>query len=90
MDALDKCSYENKVKNLIRAILTLTCEPKVKFIVTSRPERHISISLTSDTNSILKLHTINMEEVTEDIRACIDHTFSEHQLDEEWYTAPEA
>jgi len=86
IDALDECSDENEVKKLIRAISTLACDAKVKFIVTSRPETHISISLASDTSFILKLHTIDKEEVTEDIRACIDHAFSEHPLDEEWYT----
>jgi len=61
IDALDECSSENEVKTLLRAISNLKRETKVKFIVTSRPETHISTSpiSSSDYNSILRLHTID-------------------------------
>jgi len=89
IDALDECSDENEVKKLLMAISTLACDAKVKFIVTSRPETHINSNLTSASgnNTILRLHTIDKAEVTKDIRAYIDHAFSEQPLDEAWYTA---
>ena len=88
IDALDECSDEKEVKNLLRAISTLACDVKVKFIVTSRPETHISTSpiSSSDHNTILRLHTIDTAEVTEDIRLYVDDAFSKQPLDEVWYT----
>jgi len=87
IDALDECSDEKEVKNLLRAISSLACEARVKFIVTSRPETHISTSpiSSSDRNSILRLHTIDTAEVTEDIRLYVDGAFSKQPLDEVWY-----
>jgi len=89
IDALDECSDENEVKKLLLAISTLTCDAKIKFIVTSRPETHINSNLTSPSahNTILRLHTIDKVEVTEDIRLYIDRTFAEQPLEESWYTA---
>jgi len=89
IDALDECSDENEVKKLLLAISTLVCDAKVKFIVTSRPETHINAKLTSASghNTILRLHTIDKAEVTEDIQLYINHSFSEHPLEEPWYTA---
>jgi len=88
VDALDECSDEKEVKNFLRAISTLESDAKVKFIVTSRPETHINTSpiSSSDRNSILRLHTIDTAEVTEDIRLYIDDAFSKQPLDEAWYT----
>ena len=88
IDALDECSDENEVKKLLQAISTLVCDAKIKFIVTSRPETHISTSPISITqhNIILRLHTIDKSEVTVDIRLCIEDAFSKHLLDETWYT----
>ena len=88
IDALDECSDENEVKTLLRAISILECETKVKFIVTSRPETHISTSpiSSSDQNSILRLHTIDKTQVTEDIRLYITDAFSKQPLQASWYT----
>jgi len=88
VDALDECSDENDVKALLRAITTLSCDAKVKFILTSRPETHISTSpiSSSGSNSILRLHTIDTVEVTEDICIYIDDAFSKSQLTRPWYS----
>jgi len=88
VDALDECSNENEVKKLLQAISTLACDATVKFILTSRPETHISTSpiSSSDTNSILRLHTIDLAEITEDVRLYINDAFSRQPLDEKWYT----
>jgi len=88
IDALDECSDENEVKKLLQAISIVECGVTVKFILTSRPETHISTSpiSRSDFNSILKLHTIDTAEVTEDIRLYINGAFSRQLLNETWYT----
>ena len=87
IDALDECGDENDVKNLLQAISTFACDVNVKFIVTSRPETHISTSpISRSDNNILRLHTIDPREVTEDIRLYISHAFSEQLLEETWYT----
>jgi len=91
IDALDECSDDNEIKKLLQAISSLKCDATVKFILTSRPETHISTSpiFSLDFNSILKLHTIDTAEVTEDIRLYIIDAFSRQFLDEMWYTEPD-
>jgi len=88
IDALDECGDENDVKKLLQAISTFACDVKIKFIVTSRPEIHISTSAISKSahGTILRLHTIDPIEVTEDIRLYISNAFSQQLLEEEWYT----
>ena len=88
IDALDEFSDDNEIKKLLQAISALKCDATVKFILTSRPETHISTSPISslDFNTILKLHTIDTAEVTEDIRLYIIDAFSRQLLDEMWYT----
>jgi len=91
IDALDECNDENEVKRLLQAISTSGCCATVKFILTSRPETHIHASPISSTNnnSILRLHTIDTAEVTEDIRLYINDAFSWQPLDESWHTESE-
>jgi len=88
IDALDECGDENEVKKLLLAISALTCDATVKFVLTSRPETHINTSpiSNSDHNSILRLHTIDTSEVTEDIRLYINDAFSRDPLDDPWYS----
>jgi len=91
VDALDECSDVEEVKRLLRAISALECNTMVKFILTSRPETHISTSptMSSDLNSILRLHTIDTEEVTEDIRMYISDAFAKSSLAKPWCSAAE-
>jgi len=88
IDALDECKDESDVQELLLAITSLNCDAKVKFILTSRPETHISATpiSNSDLNSILRLHTIDASEVTEDIRRYTEESFSKQPLDELWYS----
>jgi len=88
IDALDECSDENEVRKILQAISTFACDASVKFIVTSRPETHISTSpiSSSDRNSVLRLHTIDTSQVTEDIRLYVADAFSKSPLEESWYT----
>ena len=89
IDALDECSNERELAELLTAISTFTCDANVKFILTSRPETHILGSPISDRdqNEILQLHTIETAEVTEDIRLYLDDAFSKKPLAKPWYTS---
>ena len=91
IDALDECSDENEVKLLLQAISSVSCDAKVKFILTSRPETHISTNpiLSSGSNTIMRLHTIDTAEVTEDIRLYINDAFSRNRLARPWYSEAE-
>jgi len=88
IDALDECSNEREVGELLTAIATFTCDANVKFILTSRPETHVLGSPISDKaqNEILQLHMIETSEVTEDIRLYIDDAFSKKPLAKPWYS----
>lgn len=88
VDALDECSDENEVKELLNAISVLKCDTAVKFILTSRPETHISTSpiSSSDRNSVMRLHMIDTEEVTEDIHIYIADAFTKNPLAKPWYS----
>jgi len=87
IDALDECSSESDLVELITAIAACECAPNVKFILTSRPETHINISpiSNSDQNSILRLHTIETGEVIDDIRLYIGNSFTKRPLAKVWY-----
>jgi len=91
IDALDECSDVDDVRRLLRAIAALECDTMVKFILTSRPETHISTSptMSSDLNSVLRLHTIGTEEVTEDIRMYISDAFAKSSLARPWCSTAE-
>ena len=92
IDALDECSNERELSELLKAIAAFTCPAKVRFIMTSRPETHILGSPISDRaqNEILQLHMIEPEDVTEDVRLYIDRTFVQHPLadpeGQAWYS----
>ena len=90
IDALDECSDERELSALLKAIAGFKCSANVKFILTSRPETHILGTPITDQalNEILHLHTIESDEVLEDIRMYINNMFAEHPLPdtEPWYT----
>jgi len=89
IDALDECTSERETSALLKAIATFACPARVKFILTSRPETHILGSPISDRaqNELLRLHMIDLDEVTEDIRLYVNCTFDQHQLDgDPWYS----
>jgi len=88
IDALDECTNERELAELLSAIAKFQCDANVKFILTSRPETHILDSPISDgaQNGVLQLHMIETEDVTQDIRLYIDDAFSKKNLAKPWYT----
>jgi len=91
VDALDEFSNENEVKKLLEIISNPSYDANVKFIFTSRPETHISSSPISNSNrnTIMRLHTIDTEEVTEDICMYITDAFTRSPLAKPWYSEAE-
>ena len=88
IDALDECSNERELAELLRLLADFECDLKVKFILTSRPELHIRGTPISNPehNTILQLHTISTEEVIADIRLYVSGTLSHATLNATWYT----
>jgi len=90
IDALDECSDERELSELLKAIAAFKCATKVKFILTSRPETHILGGPISNQtrNEIFHLHTIGPEDVNEDIHMYIGNMFAQHPLagSEAWYS----
>jgi len=88
IDALDECSNERELAELLRLLADFKCEGKVKFILTSRPELHIRGTPISNSqhNTILQLHTISTEEVMADIRLYVSGTLKAAALNATWYT----
>jgi len=88
IDALDECSNERELAELLRLLADFECDVKVKFILTSRPELHIRGTPISnpDHNTILQLHTISTEEVMADIRLYVGGTLRNATLNATWYT----
>jgi len=88
IDALDECSNEAELTELLAAITTFECEANVKFIVTSRPDTHILAGPISDStqNDTLQLHMIDTADVTNDIHRYINDTFAIHPLARPWYS----
>jgi len=88
IDALDECSNERELAELLRLLADFECDAKVKFILTSRPELHIRGTPISkpENSTILQLHTISMEEVKSDIQLYISSTLKKAAPDATWYT----
>jgi len=91
IDALDECRDERELADLLRLVADFKCEAKVKFILTSRPEQHIRNTPISNYahSTFLHLHTIDVEQVTSDIRLYITRTLEDAQVaavEGAWYT----
>jgi len=88
IDALDECSNERELAELLRLLAGFECDVNVKFILTSRPELHIRGTPISnpDHHTILQLHTISTEEVMADIRLYVSGTLRNATLNATWYT----
>jgi len=92
IDALDECGDQNTsevndaeshriVSDMIEALVAFSrsdVKLPVKFLITSRPETHIRDTPVSDVtfSNILRLHTVNKEQVTADIRLYISTRLS--------------
>jgi len=88
IDALDECSNELELAELLKLIARFDCATNVKFILTSRPELHIRGTPISNPNhnTILQLHTISLEEVKSDIQLFISGTLDNSITERKWYT----
>ena len=88
IDALDECSDEEKLAELVNAVASFTSAAPVKFLFTSRPEMRIRETPIADTSlsSVIHLHTIDPAHVTADIRLYIRTTFEKATITSEWYT----
>jgi len=88
IDALDECSNERELAELLGLLADFQCDTKVKFILTSRPELYIRGTPISNPNhnTILHLHTISMEEVRSDIELYISSTLKKAAPVATWYT----
>ena len=92
INALDECNSEQELAELLQLIAGLKCDSAtIKFILTSRPELHIRDTLISNSahNTVLQLHTINVEEVTSDIRLYISGTLEDATAGDVWYSEHE-
>jgi len=89
IDALDECNNPSLLAELIDSIADFESTPPVKFLLTSRPEMHIRTTPISDPvlSSILHLHTVDLEQVTKDIRLYIGTKFAQASKTATWYSA---
>jgi len=72
-DASDDAEIHHTISEMLEALVAFSrsqAKLTVKFLVTSRPETHIRDTPVSDTafSTILRLHSVNKEQVTKDIR----------------------
>ena len=91
IDALDECADPEEVEELLKSLLSISKDPYVKFLLLSRPERHILTgfdSPRSDLRRILRLHDIERDIVEADIRHYLLSQMiiirSESSLSEDW------
>ena len=90
VDALDECSNNRELAELLKVLADFKCGTnlKVKFILTSRPEMHIRGTPISnpDHSSILHLQAISEEQVRSDIRLYVGNTLKDAAAKSTWYT----
>jgi len=88
VDALDECSDQGQLAELLNALADLNEDFRVKFLLTSRPEMHIRDSPINDPglSSILQLHTIDPDQVMGDIRLYISKTLENASSSTSWYS----
>jgi len=88
IDALDECSDDEKLVELINALASFTSPTPVKFLLTSRPEMHIRDTSIAETSlsSVVHLQAIDQIHVTTDIRLYIQKTLESRAVTSDWYT----
>jgi len=88
IDALDECSDQQQLAELINALADFSPTQPVKFLLTSRPEMHIRDTSIADTSlsSIVQLHMVEETLVTADIRLYIQRTLEAASRTAIWYT----
>ena len=94
-ESSDEAETHRIVSEMLEALVTFSrLSPRlpVKFMVTSRPETHIRETPVSDSafSEVLRLHTVNKEQVTADIRLYIANRLSRSTQLRAWFTESEA
>ena len=82
VDALDECRDEEPASAILSVLGQFVSEiPKVKFLVTGRPEQRIlegfRLPLLAEATSVFILHEVEPSQVDNDIRLFFGHKFSE-------------
>ena len=82
IDALDECKDGELTSAILSAIAQLVPEiPKVKFLITSRPETRIQegfhLPLLAEATHVFVLHGVEQSQTDNDIRLFLKHKFSE-------------
>ena len=82
VDALDECKDEEPASAILSVIGQFVSEiPKVKFLITGRPEPRIQegfrLPLLTEATDVLILHEVDLSQVENDIRLFFAHEFSE-------------
>ena len=82
IDALDECKDEEPASAILSVLGKLVSEiPKVKFLITGRPESRIRegfrLPLLVDATNVFVLHDVEPSQVDSDIRLFFRHKFSE-------------
>lgn len=88
IDALDECSDQIRLAELIDTLADFKCPLPVKFLLTSRPEMYIRRTPISNPNfsSILQLHTVDIAQVEADLCFYIEETLARASGSILWYT----
>ena len=85
LDALDECSDQSLVAELLSVILRHSKSLPVKFFITSRPEIKVKESFTRPwTHSNFILHEVEKEIVQADIELYIKRWLSMHTISHDW------
>ena len=88
IDALDECSNEQHLAELINALADFKTTQPIKFVLTSRPEMYVRDTSITDTrlSSIVRLHMVDETLVTRDIRLYVQRSFKKASNSARWYT----
>jgi len=88
IDALDECSDQGRLVELINTLADFKSVLPIKFLLTSRPEMYIRRTPICDPgfSSVLRLHTIEHAQVTADLHLYIGETLSRGSDSTTWYT----
>jgi len=82
IDALDECEDEESASAILSVLGRLVSEiPKVKFLLTGRPEPRISVGfrlpLLAQVTDVLVLHEVRPEQIDSDIKSFFTNSFLE-------------
>ena len=88
IDALDQCSDQRQLVELVDALADFKSPVPVKFLVISRPDPRVERSRICHPNlrKVIELDTIDLSEVTADIRFFIQKSFENTPDTTKWYT----